>query len=170
MELHLSTAYHPVDPLPEDFGEVLREVTLADGGYFVLSEDETNYLQGTWSMVEKGFALEYQAGGLEAHYCFKEAMGVPLAVEIANLYRRGDLTWRTHPDWEHSPLDEAAEGGDDLVFLGNFDGVGLRRALSALEDQGIEFLIREQGANVLLYCSGEQGDAAKTLMAKLFPV
>ncbi|MEM7145153.1 MAG: hypothetical protein AAF591_08435 [Verrucomicrobiota bacterium] len=170
MELHLSTTYHPIEPIPEELGDVLGGVAGVEGGYFVLSEDESNYLQGTWSTEGKGFSLEYQGGGLEAHYCYSEPVGLPLVVEIADMYRRGDVSWRSHPKWEHSPLEEAQEEGDGLVYLGNFDGVGARRALGALEDAGVEFLIREQGGSILLYCSADEGEAAKALMAKLFPV
>jgi hypothetical protein len=169
MELNLSTSYHPIEPLPEDLGATLEGLTQGEEGFFVLSEEGPTYLQGTWKAGE-GFTLEYQAGRLEAHYHFSELLGLPVVVEIANLYMKGDVSWREHPKWEHAPLERAEEDGDEAVFLGNFEGVGARRAISALEDGGIEFLIRAEGASIQLYCGRGQAEEAKVIFAKMFPM
>jgi hypothetical protein len=167
MELQISSSYHPIDPMPESLDDIIQSLATVEESFFVLSEGEATYLQGTWTK-DGGFELEYQEDSIVNHYRFKDAVAVPLAIEIANRYLEGDTSWQTHPHWVHEPLESQAETPGHAISLGNFEGIALRQAIAALEAHDIKFLVEPAGHDFVLYSAAETADEAKRILAASF--
>ena len=73
-----------------------------DEAFAILSRDELTYIQ-TVPAADGLFGLEYQAGGVDAHYVCYEDLDEAQIIRVFTLYLHDDERWRTEHTWEAEP-------------------------------------------------------------------